>query len=71
VRGALAAAFRLRLVPVEPGLLELFMTLPVMDSSRARRELDWSPRHTSLDALDEFLAGLREPVGGPTPPLSA
>jgi nucleoside-diphosphate-sugar epimerase len=70
VRGALAAAFRLRLVPVEPGLLELFMTLPVMDSSRARRELDWSPRHTSLDALDEFLAGLREPVGGPTPPLS-
>jgi nucleoside-diphosphate-sugar epimerase len=70
VRGALGAAFRLRLVPVEPGLLELFMTLPVMDSTRAHRELDWTPRHSSLDALGELLDGLRAPVGGPTPPLA-
>ena len=39
VRAALGAAFRLRLAPVEPGLFDLFRSLPVMDTARARREL--------------------------------
>jgi UDP-glucose 4-epimerase len=70
VRAGLAAAFRLRLAPVEPGLLELFMTLPVMDSGRARRELDWTPRHSAIDALGELRAGLRAPSRPPTPALT-
>jgi UDP-glucose 4-epimerase len=70
VRTALAAAFRLHLVPVEPGLLELFMTLPVMDAGRARRELDWSPRHTAIEALTELRAGLRDPDRASTPALT-
>ncbi len=67
----LAGAFRLRLAPAEPGLLSLFLSLPVMDAGRARRELDWSPRFSSIEALEAFLAGLRQPVGGYTPPLDA
>jgi UDP-glucose 4-epimerase len=70
VRGALAAAFRLHLAPVEPGLLELFMTLPVMDAGRARRELDWAPRHSALDALGELRAGLRKSDDASTPALT-
>jgi nucleoside-diphosphate-sugar epimerase len=69
VRTAFAAAFHLRLVPAEPGLLDLFLSLPLMDATRARRELGWRPRHTSVQALQAFLAGLRDPRGGPTPPL--
>jgi UDP-glucose 4-epimerase len=70
VRTALAAAFRLRLAPVEPGLLELFMTLPVMDTGRARRELDWTPRYSAIDALSELRTGLRESSRPSTPALT-
>ena len=62
--------YDLRLIPAEPGLLELFLTLPVMDAGRARRELDWVPRHASTEALGELLDGLRHPDGAPTRPLA-
>jgi nucleoside-diphosphate-sugar epimerase len=70
VRAGLAAAFRLHLAPVEPGLLELFMTLPVMDTGRARGELDWTPRHNALDALGELRAGLVRRHRPATPALT-
>jgi UDP-glucose 4-epimerase len=40
-----------------------------MDTSRARRELGWTPRRTSTEALAELLEGMRAPAGLPTPPL--
>jgi nucleoside-diphosphate-sugar epimerase len=70
VRAALGVAFRTRLAPVEPGLLALFMTLPVMDASRARRELGWSPHHSAIDALGELRAGLHEGRDAATPALT-
>ena len=71
VRAVLGAAFRMRLAPAEPGLLDLFLSLPLMDTTRARQELAWIPRHSSTEALTAFVDGLRRPVGGPTPPLDA
>ena len=71
LRAGLGAAFRMRLAPAEPGLLDLFLSLPLMDTTRARQELAWTPRHSSTDALTAFVDGLRRPVGGPTPPLDA
>jgi len=38
-------------------------------SSSAREELDWHPRHTSLDALDELIDGMAVGRGEPLPPL--
>jgi UDP-glucose 4-epimerase len=71
VRAALAAAWRLHLVPATPGLLDTVLRVPIMDTSRARTELGWTPRHTSRDAIEEFLRGLRGGGGSPTPPLAA
>jgi nucleoside-diphosphate-sugar epimerase len=68
-RAALAAAWRLRLVPAEPALLDLALSLPVMDTTRARSVLGWEPAVSALDALAEFLAGLRAGAGMETPPL--
>lgn len=68
-RTVMAAAWRLHLIPAEPALLDLALSLPVMDISRARTELGWTPRHTATEAITEFLAGLREGEGMPTPPL--
>jgi UDP-glucose 4-epimerase len=69
VRSALAAAWHLRLVPAEPNLLDLVYDLPELDASRARVELAWEPRGTSLDAVLEFVHGMAGGAGAPTAPL--
>jgi nucleoside-diphosphate-sugar epimerase len=69
VRAAVAAAWRLHLVPASPRLVDLALSLPVMDSARARSELGWEPSRTSLDALAEVIEGFRQGAGMETPPL--
>ncbi|SFO75871.1 Nucleoside-diphosphate-sugar epimerase [Actinomadura madurae] len=70
VRAALAAAWGLHLVPASPGLFDLALQIPLMDTARARTELGWTPRHTAREAITEFLEGLRTGAGRDTPPLS-
>lgn len=70
VRGPLAVLWRLHLVPASPYLFDAVLHLPVMDTTRARTELGWTPRHTSRQALEDFLTGLRRRAGLPTPPLA-
>ncbi len=70
VRAVLATAWHLHLVPASPQLLDAVLQLPIMDVTRARDELGWTPRHSSLDAVREFLDGLRAGDGMRTPPLS-
>jgi UDP-glucose 4-epimerase len=71
VRAATSVAWSAHLVPVAPGLLDLVRVLPVMATDRAREELEWEPRVSSIAAIEEFLDGLRSGEGGPTPPLAA
>ena len=70
-RRAMALAFKARVIRAEPGLLELAQSLPMMDTSKARRELEWCPHLSSIDAMRELVHGLLDPEGGPTPPLAA
>lgn len=70
LRAALAVAWRLRLVPASPGLFDAVLRLPLMDCSRAREELAWEPRRTSVEAFEEFLSGLRGGAGMETAPLT-
>ena len=70
VRGPLVAAWRLHLAPASPDLFDATLRLPLMDSTRARTELGWTPSHDAADVLAEFLAGLREGAGAATPPLA-
>ncbi len=69
LRAAAELSFKLRLQPSEPGWLDMALAVPVMDASRARQELEWTPTHSSTDALSELLAGMREGAGLDTPPL--
>lgn len=61
--------WRLRLQPTPPGWLDMALNVPLMSSVRARGELGWEPRFSSLQALEELLEGLREGEGFPTPTL--
>jgi nucleoside-diphosphate-sugar epimerase len=69
VRGLATATWKLRLQPTPPGWLDMGLSVPILDSRRAREELGWLPRYRSTEALSELLDGMRASSGGPTPPL--
>lgn len=66
VRAGLVAAHKSGMVPADEGWLDMGMQVPMMDNSRAKRELDWQPRHTAAEALSELLEGLIEGRGRAT-----
>jgi UDP-glucose 4-epimerase len=68
-RAAAALSYRLNLQPSEPGWLDMRLGVPIMDSSRARAELEWTPRRSSAVALRELLSGIAKGEGAKTPPL--
>jgi UDP-glucose 4-epimerase len=70
LRAAAALSWKLRLQPSPPGWVDLALAVPLMDCTRARRELGWEPRHSSTEALLELLDGMRDGADFPTPPLS-
>ncbi|HEX8805076.1 MAG TPA: hypothetical protein VF743_12810, partial [Acidimicrobiales bacterium] len=54
----------------DPALVDLFLSLPLMDTARARSELGWTPSRTGTEALREALDGMASGAGRPTPPLA-
>lgn len=70
VRTALDISWRGRLQATEPGWLDLAFGVPVMDTSRARDELGWTPRVNALDAVAELLSGIPVRSTGETPVLA-
>jgi nucleoside-diphosphate-sugar epimerase len=68
-RQAAALSWRLRLQPTPPGWLDMGLSVPIMDTTRAREELGWEPRHSSVEAIREVLSGIADAEGEPTPPL--
>ena len=69
VRGLVALTWRLHLQPVPAGWVDLALGVPIMDSTRARTELGWTPRHSATEALNDLLEGMRDGAGIATPPL--
>jgi nucleoside-diphosphate-sugar epimerase len=69
LRAATTLTWKLRLQPTPAGWLDMALNVPIMDSARARNELDWQPRFGADEALLELLDGLRRGDGLPTPPL--
>ncbi len=67
---AAEATFRARLQPAPRGWVDLALAVPLMDTTRAREELGFTPIHSSGEALLELLAGMREGADLDTPPLS-
>jgi nucleoside-diphosphate-sugar epimerase len=61
--------WRLRLQPSPSGWVDMALAVPLMDTSRARSELGWEPKHTSAEALLDLIAGIRDSAGAATPPL--
>ena len=69
VRGALDLLWRLHAVPVDPGWLDLGVNGPLMDLTRARTVLGWTPASSATDALVETVDAMGRGAGAPTPVL--
>ncbi len=65
LRAGLQAAYAAHLVPIEPGWLDLGLGVPALDNTRAKRLLEWTPRHTGNHLLPEFVAALSRGQGAP------
>lgn len=69
VRAVMAGAWRARLQQVDPGWLDMGFALPLLDSSRASRELGWSPTVDAMTVFRETLAGMQDGAADETPVL--
>jgi len=50
--------WRLRLQPTPPGWVDLALTAPLLDATRARAELGWEPKYDAQQALQALLRGI-------------
>jgi nucleoside-diphosphate-sugar epimerase len=69
LRVLMSAAWHARLQPVDPGWLDLGFAVPLMDASRAERELGWAPRVDATTVLAETVAGMRDAASDRSPVL--
>ena len=69
VRAAVQAAFAAHVIPTEPGWVDIGTGVPALDTTRARRLLDWTPAHRGDDVLRDFVAALGRGEGGTGPLL--
>ena len=70
VRTGAALTWSLHLQPTPAGWVDLALSVPILNTARAREELGWTPRFSSVEALLDLLAGIRDGAGVETPPLA-
>lgn len=69
LRTLASLAWKARLQPSPPGWVDMGLAVPVMDTTRARDHLGWTPTIDAESALRELLTGMRHASGLDTPPL--
>jgi nucleoside-diphosphate-sugar epimerase len=69
LRGLAWAAWQARLQPVDPGWLDLALTVPMLDTSKARQQLGWRPTRSGPEVLHELVSGILHAASGHTPAL--
>ena len=68
-RAAVAVGWHARAVPVGPGWLDMALSAPLLDTSRAERELDWRPTWSAVDTVRDLVSGIASGAGTASPPL--
>lgn len=71
LRRLVSVGYDLRLLPTDPGWLDMAMGAPLMSTDRARTLLHWEPQHSAADSLADLLHGLASMDGLASPPMRA
>ncbi|MEE6282209.1 NAD-dependent epimerase/dehydratase family protein [Georgenia sp. MJ170] len=69
LRPLLSLAWQAHAVAADPGWLDMAMSVPVMDTTRAQRELGWQPQHEATDTLRELLVAMADGEGAASAPM--
>src|SRR5215218_6240592 len=69
VRTTVQAAFAAHVIPTEPGWVDIGTQVPALNTTRARKLLDWAPAHRGDEVLREFVAALGRGEGAAGPLL--
>lgn len=69
VRAAVSASWHARLQPLDPGWIDMGYAVPLLDTTRARSELGWTPSVDATSVLAETLAGMQDTAWTGTPVL--
>ena len=64
VRSVVSALSGARIIALTPGWYDVAFGTPVMDTSRAQRELGWTPTHSSTQSARELIEGLADGAVG-------
>lgn len=60
LRGLVWLLWHLRVIATDPGWIDIAVSVPVMSTERARRELGWAPTVDAVDALAEAVRGVAD-----------
>jgi hypothetical protein len=63
-RSVVSALSAARIIALTPGWYDVATNTPVMDTSKAHRELGWSPAHSSTASARELIEGLADDAIG-------
>jgi UDP-glucose 4-epimerase len=58
VRALVQVGWKLRLIALDPGWIDMARGTPPMDTTRARTELGWAPKVDAMTAIRELLEGI-------------
>ena len=67
LRALVDATWRLHLQPTDPGWVDIARLTPLLDTTRARTVLGWTPRYDAAQALLETLEAIGAGRGGDSP----
>ena len=70
LRAGADLTWKLRLQPTPKGWVDMGLGVPVMDTTRVRRELGWKETFSAGEALLDLIGGMRDRSGADTPPLA-
>jgi UDP-glucose 4-epimerase len=69
VRRAADLSFRTHIQPTEAGWFDMAMSAPLLDTTRAREALEWTPTVDATDAVKEILTAMAKGEGADSPPM--
>jgi len=69
LRGVVSATWRLHAQPTDPGWVDIGRETPLLDTTRARTELGWTPQYDAAQALLETIDAMSAGRGGSSPVL--
>lgn len=69
LRAAAALAWSVGVQPLDPGWIDLAFAVPLLDTTRARRELGWSPAVDARAALTQVVDGMADAASTSSPAL--